>query len=339
VLGGVFISYRREDSGGFAGRIYDRLTRSLGDENVFFDVDSIAPGVDFVDTLSDRLGRCDALVAVIGRSWLSSADANNRRRLDNPNDYVRLEIGAALQRSIRVIPVLVDGATLPKDGDLPESLAKLTRRQAIEISLTRFDSDVERLIEALSVLEGDLRRGASAALDHAGAQAPTPAKDDGAAPVGLRVGGAAVSSVASAPRGLMGATATSDAGSWRRAAPVVGAILGVGVIIAAALLYANLPGRGPASHPWKPSFDCRLASGKAELMICNNEQLSQLDNELSVLYYTIRKTLAGDDQRQFDSAESVWVVERNTCSSDFNCVKKMYDDRIDELKKKLSAKP
>jgi TIR domain len=158
VPGGVFISYRREDSGGFAGRIYDRLTRSLGAENVFFDVDSIAPGVDFVDTLNDRLSRCDALVAVIGRSWLSLADASNHRRLDDPNDYVRLEIEAALQRGIRVIPVLVDGATLPKSGDLPPTLAKLTRRQAIEISLARFESDVERLVDAVSALEDELRR-------------------------------------------------------------------------------------------------------------------------------------------------------------------------------------
>ena len=121
----------------------------------------------------------------------------------------------------------------------------------------------------------------------------------------------------------MAAPLAAGAGSWRPT-PVAAAILGVGVIIAAALVYANRPGRGPGAHSWKPSFDCRLASGKTELMICNNEQLAQLDNELSVLYYTIRKSLSGDDQRQLDSAESVWVAERNTCVSDFNCIKKMY---------------
>jgi uncharacterized protein YecT (DUF1311 family) len=334
VLGGVFISYRREDSGGFAGRIYDRLTRSLGEESVFFDVDSIAPGLDFVDTLSDRLGRCDAVVAVIGRSWLSSVDANSRRRLDDPTDYVRLEIGAALQRSVRVIPVLVDGAALPKDGDLPECLAKLIRRQAVEISLTRFDSDVERLIEALSAIEQDLRHGSSATSDHAGS--PAPVKDDG--PALDRIGSATPSSAAPAQLGFMALTPSGDTRSWRPTAPVVGAILGAGAIIAAALLYANLRDRGPTAHPWKPSFDCRLASGKTELMVCDNEQLSELDNALSVLYYTIRKSLTGDDQRQLDSVESVWVAERNTCSSDFKCVKKMYDDRIDELKKKMATK-
>jgi hypothetical protein len=84
VLGGVFISYRREDSGGYAGRIYDRLTSRLGRENVFFDVDAIPPGRDFVDVLSDRVGKWDALLAVIGKHWVASADAQNRRRLDDP---------------------------------------------------------------------------------------------------------------------------------------------------------------------------------------------------------------------------------------------------------------
>jgi TIR domain len=163
VLGGVFISYRREDSGGYAGRIYDRLTSRLGRENVFFDVDAIPPGRDFVDVLSDRVGKCDALLAVIGKSWVSSADGQNRRRLDDPNDFVRIEIEAALQRNVPVIPVLVDGAPMPQPADLPESLKKLTRRQAIEISLTRFDSDAERLTDALSQLEDELRRRDAAA--------------------------------------------------------------------------------------------------------------------------------------------------------------------------------
>jgi uncharacterized protein len=166
VLGGVFICYRREDSAGFARLIYDRLTHKLGHDSVFFDVDNIPPGLDFVDILSERVGKCDALIAVIGRSWESSVDDHNRRRLDDPNDFVRIEIEAALARKVRVIPVLVDGAAMPRPGDLPDSLKKLTRRQGIEISHTRFDSDVERLTRALSLLEEELRqREAEAAED------------------------------------------------------------------------------------------------------------------------------------------------------------------------------
>ena len=139
MLGGVFISYRREDSGGFAGRIYDRLTNRLGRENVFFDVDAIPPGLDFVDVLSERVGKCDVLLAIIGKHWVSSADSQNGRRLDDPGDFVRIEIEAALKRNVPVIPVLVDGAAMPQAGDLPDSLKKLTRRQAIEISHSRFE--------------------------------------------------------------------------------------------------------------------------------------------------------------------------------------------------------
>ena len=139
------------------GRIYDRLTRRLDPKSVFLDVDNIQPGLDFFDVLSEKLGVCDALIAVIGKNWNSSADKDNRRRLDDLDDFVRIEIEAALQRGIRVIPVLVDGATMPRREDLPDSLQKLRRRQAIEISHNRFDSDVERLTQALALIEEELR--------------------------------------------------------------------------------------------------------------------------------------------------------------------------------------
>jgi hypothetical protein len=168
--GGVFISYRREDSAGFAGRIYDRLTRRLEAKSVFLDVDNIQPGLDFFDVLSKKLRLCDALIAVIGKNWNSSADQDNRRRLDDPDDFVRIEIEAALQRGIRVIPVLVDGATMPRREDLPDSLQKLRRRQAIEISHNRFDSDVERLTHALSLIEEELRQRDAAEAERAARQ-------------------------------------------------------------------------------------------------------------------------------------------------------------------------
>jgi hypothetical protein len=158
VTGGVFISYRREDSGGFAGRIYDRLASRLGRENVFFDVDTIPPGRDFVDVLSERVGKCDALLVVIGKHWVSSADSENHRRLDDPHDFVRVEIEAALSRDVPVIPVLVDGAAMPHPNDLPDGLAKLIRRQAVEVSHARFDSDAERLTQALAQLEEGMRQ-------------------------------------------------------------------------------------------------------------------------------------------------------------------------------------
>jgi hypothetical protein len=151
--GGVFISYRREESAFAARAIYDRVAQRVGRGNVFLDVDNIDLGVDWFDALNERVAACDALVAVIGRNWLA-ADKDNRRRIDDPDDFVRIEIEAALKRRVRVIPVLVDGAVMPKAGDLPESLKSLARRQNIEISHTRFEADVDRLIRALiSILE------------------------------------------------------------------------------------------------------------------------------------------------------------------------------------------
>ena len=163
--GGVFISYRREDAAGFAGRIYDRLIQTLGRESVFIDVDNIPAGLDFVDVLSERVGRCDALIAVIGRNWLAAADRDNRRRVDDPNDFVRIEIGSALERSVPVIPVLVDGAAMPNADDLPDGLKKLARRQGIEISHNRFDSDAERLTDALTRIEERARARLAGASD------------------------------------------------------------------------------------------------------------------------------------------------------------------------------
>jgi hypothetical protein len=149
VSGGVFISYRREDSRGSARLIRDRLASHLGPDSIFFDIDSIAPGVDFVDAITKQIGECEAVVAVIGKYWISSSDKDSRRRLDDPNDPVRIEIQAALERGLRVIPVSVDGATMPKAEDLPDDIKKLSRRSGIEISDTRFDYDVDRLAQTL----------------------------------------------------------------------------------------------------------------------------------------------------------------------------------------------
>jgi TIR domain/Sel1 repeat len=151
----IFISYRREDSGGWAGRLYDRLSQHFGRDNVFMDINTIEPGLDFVDVIEQAVSSCDALVALIGRQWLTITDDFGRRRLDNSEDFVRLEITAALARNIRAIPVLVQDAPMPRSADLPDDLKRLSRRNALEISDTRFHSDVDRLITVLdSVLSG-----------------------------------------------------------------------------------------------------------------------------------------------------------------------------------------
>ncbi|HEY3624537.1 MAG TPA: TIR domain-containing protein, partial [Roseiarcus sp.] len=152
--GGVFICYRRDESAYAARAIHDRVVQRLDREDVFLDFDNIDLGVDWFNVLSERVGACDALVAVIGRNWTSTSDKDSQRRLDDPDDFVRIEIEAALKRDVRVIPVLVDGAVMPKAAELPDSLKGLARRQGIEVSPARFDADVEKLTRALaSILE------------------------------------------------------------------------------------------------------------------------------------------------------------------------------------------
>src|SRR5215510_8475155 len=102
----VFISYRRDDSAGYAGRLHESLERRLGSDHVFRDVDTLQPGQDFVDAINQRLRECQVFLAIIGREWLDARDATGRRRLDQENDYVRLEISVALNRSqLLVVPV------------------------------------------------------------------------------------------------------------------------------------------------------------------------------------------------------------------------------------------
>jgi len=145
----IFISYRRDDSAAHAGRLYDRLEGHFGQGQVFMDVDAIEPGLDFAQVVQQAVNDCDGLIAVIGREWLRAPGAAGVRRLEDPVDLVRLEIAAALERGIRVIPVLVQGAQMPQATDLPDDLKGLASRNALEISDTRFRSDVDRLIEAL----------------------------------------------------------------------------------------------------------------------------------------------------------------------------------------------
>lgn len=148
-MSGVFISYRREDTGGAAGRLYDRLCARFGSRRVFRDVDTIEPGERFTRQIEERLAATDVLIALIGREWLSSAHADGRPRLRDTGDFVRLEIATALRRGIAVIPALLHNATMPREEELPADLAPLAQCQAIHIDDADFHEDVSRLITIL----------------------------------------------------------------------------------------------------------------------------------------------------------------------------------------------
>ena len=152
--GHIFISYRRDDSAGYTRAIYEQLAKRFTKERIFMDVDAIEPGLPFDEVINQAVSRCEILLAMIGKRWMEQQPGVGPR-VNDEKDFVRLEIAAALSRNVRVIPVLLDGAGMPTEELLPEPLRALARRNAIEISNSRFNSDVDRLIEAVSKALGE----------------------------------------------------------------------------------------------------------------------------------------------------------------------------------------
>jgi hypothetical protein len=148
----IFLCYRREDSGDATGRLSDWLNWRLGNTNIFMDVHGIPLGTNFVEHLRAEVQSCDALLAVIGPNWLDARDEESNRRLDDPNDFVRIEIGRALQRDIPVIPILLNGTKIPRADQLPPELQELTLRSALDVRHGSFQADIDRLIGELKKL-------------------------------------------------------------------------------------------------------------------------------------------------------------------------------------------
>ena len=159
--GYIFISYRRDDSAGYTRAICDKLAERFSKDRIFMDVDSIEPGSSFDEVIGTAVGRCDVLLAMIGKRWLEAKDGSGPR-INDPKDFVRIEITAALSRNIRVIPVLLDDARMPAPDALPEPVRPLAFRNAIEISGdSGFASDVDRLADAVGKAVGQTGRPGS----------------------------------------------------------------------------------------------------------------------------------------------------------------------------------
>ena len=158
-MSGIFLSYRRDDSSGYAGRLFDNLAETFGRERVFMDIETLEPGMDFVTGIDRAIASCGAVIAMIGPNWINAKNADGHRRLEDPNDFIRLEITSALTRDVRVIPVLVHNARMPPEQELPEALRPLCRLQACEISDNRWEFDAHRLIEVLGPLVAEPEPG------------------------------------------------------------------------------------------------------------------------------------------------------------------------------------
>jgi hypothetical protein len=145
----IFISYRRPETAWPANWLYQQLAEHYGNSQVFMDVATIEPGDDFVAAITTAVKSCDVLLALIGDRWLTITDSEGQRRIDDPDDFVRLEIKTAFEHNVRVIPMLIDGVTMPRAVDLPTSIAPLAYCQARELSPNRFVLDLDRLFKAL----------------------------------------------------------------------------------------------------------------------------------------------------------------------------------------------
>jgi hypothetical protein len=148
----IFINYRRDDTQGVAGRLFDYLASKYSRDELFMDVDAMKPGLDFIKQLDAQVAQCHVLLAVIGPHWLEAHDQSGKRRLDNDKDYVRVELASALKRDIALIPVLVDGAVMPSEEKLSDDLKPLARRHALELRHTRFNADADAIMHALETV-------------------------------------------------------------------------------------------------------------------------------------------------------------------------------------------
>jgi hypothetical protein len=182
--GGIFVSYRRDDTRQAAGRLADALADRFGAKRLFRDIETIELGVDFTVALNQALASCVVMLVLIGDKWLTIQNAAGQRRLDDSADWIRQEITIALQRGIRVVPVLVDGASLPAEADLPEAMRPLVRRQALDLADGRWKSDVQRLCDTLDRLP-ELQRTIGPIVKPV--TAPAPAAVTGPVPAPLPV--------------------------------------------------------------------------------------------------------------------------------------------------------
>lgn len=165
-MGGIFISYRQSDSAGWANWLYGRLRQEFGDPNLFRDVNTTEPGLDYVEAVERTVAQCNVLIAVIGPKWLTVEDKDGKRRLDDPRDLVRLEIERALARNIRVIPLLTDDTPMPTEDSLPYNLKPLAFRNAVVVSNENSETDIARLIGVLKreVPDGPAKPAPAASL-------------------------------------------------------------------------------------------------------------------------------------------------------------------------------
>jgi uncharacterized protein YecT (DUF1311 family) len=296
--GKIFFSYRRSDEGS-AGRLSDALKATFGADQVFFDVDNIEPGLDFVQVIQERIAQSKVLLAIIGKNWCDERAVDGSRRLDDPSDHVRVEIESAIGQKKRVIPVLIGDIKMPVAENLPESLRYLARCQAVPIRHAGFGDDTARLTEAL---KRALR------------------KPNIADRISSAFGGR-----------LQNRTAARFAIVILALAIAASA---VAVLYSGPAPQASLPLQ-PADSKEVPAVSsqpewCLKQNLKPdERRICASQALWKLDNEQAALYQTAAKMAAPDKLAALRDGQNIWIRDtRGGCLQDENCLQAKLRERI-----------
>lgn len=309
--GKIFISYRRRDDPGTAGRLFDALNEAFDHDRLFLDVDSIEPGLDFVDVIEDRVAKSEILLAVIGQHWIDASDDRGGRRLDNAQDYVRIEIESALKQNKRVIPVLIGDTKMPPADSLPDSIRRLARLNGVMLRYERFHDDMAHLVGALKHAMGD-------------DLAPTPPPQPQSTPL------AVFAAVSPQP---------SSAGSinfFQAKAALLACGLAVVAVALATGAYFQFGDRqrhddvkyatASTSQPrW--CQDPNLSS--AELRVCGTPGLLALDKQNGELFDALLAKTPPDQRQAVRDDENKWLRDtRGPCAQNENCLFKAYQDRI-----------
>jgi uncharacterized protein YecT (DUF1311 family) len=322
VRGKIFISYRRGDDPGSAGRLLDALKAAFDVDQLFIDVDNIEPGLDFVEVIQERIAQSQILLAVISKHWSEARETDGTRRLDNPSDPVRVEIESALDQNKRVIPVLFGDTKMPAAESLPESLRALSRRNAVQIRHERFADDAAHLTAALkNVLRSSAARQTEAAEQETWSKSAAPSASFGSLVQKWTPARFAMSILTAVL--VMGLAVVYLAGSF------FGPMVHPGPTLQSATLPKYVP--GPSTQPrW-----CLEKTLKPdELRICASQSLWMLDKQLNELFNTALASTAVDKRDALMKEESQWVLgTRGGCIQDENCIAASIMERIAYLTK------
>ncbi len=324
----AFISYRRQDSAGYSRALYNELSQHFDAEQIFMDVDDIPLGTDFVHILKRNLQDCKVMLVIIGPQWLDIRSSNGGRRLDNPDDFVLLEIASALENNFNIIPVLVNGAPMPAEADLPDILKPLSRRQALELDNKYYQHGIADLVKALEPHLGPAKSNKKPI-------APQPPDTKKRSFIPAIIGLSVVA--------LLGILfyfwqqpTTDISTSSQQTNSVVPQNKSITTTNNIPEQTPNQPANAPAG------FNCQQAGTDVENAICNDNKTRKTDLELNQLFNKVSTQLPPAARAVLDKRQKAWLKQRDSyirqnCFTQSNqslitqCIDSYYQQRITSL--------